>query len=505
MITFGVTAFHLKNISQSASSVQSDIANQPEVLLKGPGSGIPVAKPEKVFLMGGINMGDVWYSNNLYTNNWYNATNSAPWGTSDYTPKSVFFNNKIWIIGGQQTTTGKVFSSVDGVTWQTVTSNAPWGARIFHTVLVFNDGSGDALWVIGGSNIGQNVSYNDVWKSYDGINWTQVTPHANWDTRNAHTSVVFNGKMWVIGGYRYNPTGGSSYLSDVWSSVDGINWVQATPLAAWALPGDPEDGRTYHTSVVFGGKMWVIGGTVRIPMGSTYMSDVWSSSDGVTWISATLTAPWLQRTWHTSFVYDNKMWVVAGFNSSSPSNNDVWYSSNGVNWLPANPLNAPWSARIRPAVVITPDSFGPKPDLVIDSISTINGGCAIAGTICWKQATVNDLSQAVPVDVTIKNIGTGPAIIPANMDLEVSLVYIPNPNASTGKHMTINSAATLLPGQTYTFHTNSSFGFNPIQLGQHALRAVVDFDNVVAAGPGLVLESNDMNNIGGNVPVTVVP
>jgi len=44
----------------------------------------------------------------------------------------------------------------------------------------------------------------------DGVNWTQATATAGWSARRYHTSVVFDGKMWVIGGYS------TATLRDVW-------------------------------------------------------------------------------------------------------------------------------------------------------------------------------------------------------------------------------------------------------------------------------------------------
>jgi N-acetylneuraminic acid mutarotase len=73
------------------------------------------------------------------------------------------------------------------------------------------------IWILGGhSTGGQNL--NDVWSSSDGINWTQVTANAPWSARLEHTSIVFNNKIWVIGGMDDN----SGLLNDVWSSSDGI-------------------------------------------------------------------------------------------------------------------------------------------------------------------------------------------------------------------------------------------------------------------------------------------
>jgi len=63
---------------------------------------------------------------------------------------------------------------------------------------------------------------NDVWWSTDGITWTQATASAGWSGRHGHTSVVYDGKMWVMGG-----TDGS-YKRDVWRSTDGIPVIQCT-------------------------------------------------------------------------------------------------------------------------------------------------------------------------------------------------------------------------------------------------------------------------------------
>ena len=54
---------------------------------------------------------------------------------------------------------------------------------------------------------------NDVWYSSDGINWYQATPNANFSKRQSHSSVVFNNKIWVIGG-----GDNTSFYNDVWYS-----------------------------------------------------------------------------------------------------------------------------------------------------------------------------------------------------------------------------------------------------------------------------------------------
>ena len=60
-----------------------------------------------------------------------------------------------------------------------------------------------------GGNDGSN-RFNDVWYSSNGASWTQATSSAGWTGREGPTSVVFDNKMWVMGGYD------GSYRNDVW-------------------------------------------------------------------------------------------------------------------------------------------------------------------------------------------------------------------------------------------------------------------------------------------------
>jgi len=190
---------------------------------------------------------------------------------------------------------------------------AEWSVRSGHTSVVY-DGK---MWVMGGYGVSRK---NDVWWSTDGITWTQATASAKWSVRSGHTSVVYNGKMWVMGGY-----GGSSYKNDVWWSTNGITWTQATASAEWSV-------RDFHTSVVYDDKMWVMGGYSS--GGSSYKNDVWWSTDGITWTQATASAEWSVRSGPTSVVYDDKMWVMGGSDGSSYKNDVWWYT---IGSLPDDP------------------------------------------------------------------------------------------------------------------------------------------------------------------------
>ena len=190
-----------------------------------------------------------------------------------------------------------------------ITTAASFSGRYNHTNVVFDN----KLWVIGGTDLS---SYkNDVWYSTDGETWTEATASAQFSARSSHTTVVFDNKLWVIGGYDEN----FAFKNDVWYSTDGITWTEATASASFS-------GRYTHTSVVYDNKLWVIGGT-----DGSLKNDVWYSSDGVTWSEATASAQFSERTGHTTIVYDNKLWVIGGFSVSSRKK-DIWFSTDGVSW-----------------------------------------------------------------------------------------------------------------------------------------------------------------------------
>jgi hypothetical protein len=165
--------------------------------------------------------------------------------------------------------------------------------------------------VIAADGSTQDYSVN-ITVASNSYTWTQATSSAAWPVRGSFSSVVFDNKVWVLGGE------GSTLKTDVWYSSDGVNWTQATSNA-WS-------SRRGHASVVYDNKIWVFGGCC-------YKSDVWYSSDGINWTEATADASWSDRDLFPSVVFDNKMWIFGGY--SSGHKNDVWYSSDGVNWTGA--------------------------------------------------------------------------------------------------------------------------------------------------------------------------
>ncbi|HXL72234.1 MAG TPA: hypothetical protein VN963_01295 [bacterium] len=251
---------------------------------------------------------------------WTLATSSAAPGGREG-QSSVTFNNQMWMIAGYTGTfMDDVWSSSDGVNWNQITAAASFSGRNRHGSAVFN---GD-MWVVGGVN--GTTYYNDVWYSANGSTWTSATAAAPFSGRSQFGLVVFNNQMWLIGGYSYNSGTGTGYdYGDVWKTSDGVNWTQVTALAPFSY-------RHGLTALVFNNQMWVISG--KAPAGD--VNDVWSTPDGVNWTEVTANAAFSGRDGHTSVVFDNAMWVIGGeyYNSGTwVYDQDVWYSRDGANWV----------------------------------------------------------------------------------------------------------------------------------------------------------------------------
>jgi YD repeat-containing protein len=275
---------------------------------------------------------------------WYQMTPDSQWSPRS-SHSSVSFNGKMWVIGGcggpnPSDFKNDVWYSEDGITWTQATSSAAWSARRVHRSVVFDN----KMWVIGGQVKipPSSVSFdNDVWCSTDGITWTEKIQTDSWSARCGHSLVVFNGKMWLMGG-----NDSTGYKNDVWWSINGINWTKATAAAPWSA-------RYVHTSVVYDGKIWVIGG--RGAEAEIYR-DVWYSFDGINWTQAVSSAGWDASYDHTSLIYKDRMWVIGGTNGIGGFFNDSWFSHDGINWTKAECENV-WEARYEHSSVVHDDAI----------------------------------------------------------------------------------------------------------------------------------------------------
>jgi N-acetylneuraminic acid mutarotase len=234
----------------------------------------------------------------------------------------------MWIFGGWFSSYAApprdVWNTSDGKTWTLVEKDAPWKHSDLPMTLVF-DGK---MWLMGGwynGRLPDHSASNEVWYSDDGKNWKKTRCNAPWSPRLAAAAVVFKGKMWILGGIDdYYFGDDKSLKNDVWCSADGKTWEMATANAPWSP-------RAYHQAVVFDGKIWLFGGGNYVPKHHA-LNDVWCSEDGTNWTKVTDFAQWGPRLWFSALVYRDRMWVIGGWSKKTDNYGDVWYSRDGKNW-----------------------------------------------------------------------------------------------------------------------------------------------------------------------------
>ncbi len=255
---------------------------------------------------------------------WVQVTPKAGWAPRDSHAEFVY-QDQIWIMGGWDTPKTPnfldVWKSPDGKEWTRVLETGPWVQSDLPVSLVFKD----RMWLMGGRKLPGTEVSNKVWSSADGREWTLVTPNAGWSPRLAPGFVVFKDRMWVLGGtsdfYENNDT---TLFNDVWSSADGKEWKLELAKAPWSK-------RAHGQAVVFDGKIWIMGGGHRNPK-PIPTNDVWFSEDGVNWTLATKSAEWLPRMWFSAVVYRDRMWVIGGWSEEKGNFGDVWHSKDGKTW-----------------------------------------------------------------------------------------------------------------------------------------------------------------------------
>ena len=175
--------------------------------------------------------------------------------------------------------------------------------------------------------------------------WVQVTEAAAFPPRDGAGALVFQDKMWLIGGWNprdkvTNPIQ-SDCNNEVWCSENGADWTLVKPNTHLddATFDPASDWEARHTAgyAVFQDKMWIVGGD---PLLGRYQDDVWHSEDGKTWhwVNQGQPVPWRPRCLHCTFVFQGKIWILGGqtLPQFAPADvvfyHDLWNTEDGINW-----------------------------------------------------------------------------------------------------------------------------------------------------------------------------
>jgi hypothetical protein len=135
----------------------------------------------------------------------------------------VYFDNRIWLLGGSQTDVGKPSSAVwcfnpTKRTWESY-GTAGWPPRTGHAVVVFQnprENNSRVIWVMGGLDVGGDP-LNDVWTldTRNGNKEWEKQDNAPWSGRCLFNPVVFDNKIWLYGGVLQPQVGEEGQFDDL--------------------------------------------------------------------------------------------------------------------------------------------------------------------------------------------------------------------------------------------------------------------------------------------------
>jgi hypothetical protein len=175
--------------------------------------------------------------------------------------------------------------------------------------------------------VGTNGSAGRIWRSVDGMTWSTVD--ADWLSGLQPSRIVTVGDRLVLFGQREGSAGGLARGTETWSSSDGVEWVPgpAAPIASKGetardftleVVGGPlgvlvrGDDRTFllgpdltaWTDVTYawpadveirglaaGDRTWIQPGATGIGDHGISTGAIWTSTDGRTWSKATIEDP----------------------------------------------------------------------------------------------------------------------------------------------------------------------------------------------------------------------
>lgn len=208
--------------------------------------------------------------------------------------------------------------TVDFEIWSTSAANTGFGEREDFAFCT----DGGKTYVIGGyynDDKGEKF-FNDTWISYGAVTFTALAAENTAPAARGLRAAVFKDKPRLSGGFD-----GKKYSSDVYYFDKEKGWIkEKTDRELFKT-------RSSHGFIVFDNKLWVIGGKGE----KEKFSDVWNSTNGADWEAVTTSATFGERSDFACFVFGGRMWVMGGQLSDGKAAGDVWWSVNGKVWIQA--------------------------------------------------------------------------------------------------------------------------------------------------------------------------
>jgi len=250
----------------------------------------------------------------------------------------IELNGKLFMLRGWlhsdpvPTYSREVWATEDGIAWTRVLTEVPWEESTEFKNYISFAKFNNQIWAFGAGKEG-----DETWNTTDGVNWTFVDNTSiisTWGRRYWPYVGEFKDRIYVIGGlnwwdesgnYIRNGVGAGVY-NDIWSSIDGINWIQEKSFSQLS-PRGMVSGFAVLNDILF-----IVGGGVSIGSVTLEYNDVWATSNGKDWYRYNTNTPWGRTSYNSVAVHNNKIFVSTGTLNGENTSNQIWYSSDGRIW-----------------------------------------------------------------------------------------------------------------------------------------------------------------------------
>lgn len=188
-------------------------------------------------------------------------------------------------------------------TWAATTAFTD--GRNGHTSVAYNG----YLYVIGGFAASgantTNIQYAPINANGTIGSWTATTGFGT--ARNGHTSVVYNGYLYVMGGYT-----GTLFRDDVQYAPINTDGT----IGTWATTTNLPSARDGHAAAAYNGYLYIFGGNASGALQNTaHYAPINANGTIGTWTATTSFTN--ARNGHTAFIYNGRAYVIGGINAGT--------------------------------------------------------------------------------------------------------------------------------------------------------------------------------------------
>ena len=245
----------------------------------------------KIWSFGGYDQDWTWFSEDA--ENWFQSSSETK--EQFLTGRAASFRGKLWNI---KRNSNEIWTSNNGLDWF-IGSIIPDMSKRRHSIMLEHN---DSLWLLGGYDENSG-SLNDVWVSSNGDDWQKVSDNFPGFT-NYYEATTHKGKIYIV---LKEDTG--NQFNKVYSSADGIEWVERTPQAEFS-------SRSFFKVTSYQGKIWLIGGDET--------TDIWSSEDGEIWTLEAEDPEFGNINHYVLKTFKDRLLLI--------TDEVVWQSTDGINW-----------------------------------------------------------------------------------------------------------------------------------------------------------------------------